>query len=152
MSSFKCEICKSTYPSLNRLRKHMSKCFSTVENVPVLAKSAKSFRKSLLFDELSQDNLFDINENQLDIGFSSKASRKILFKDINFSNPVQNINLKSNIANLLNDNNLSENLANMYFELEDNTYLKNFEVDSNTNILDEFENTSQNIVNYLMIF
>ncbi|KAF0551540.1 zn-finger domain-containing protein [Gigaspora margarita] len=63
--------------------------------------------------------------------------------DINFSNPVQNINLESNIANLSNDDNLSENLADMSFELKDNTYLKNLEVDPNTNILDEFENTSQ---------
>ncbi|KAF0554775.1 hypothetical protein F8M41_018682 [Gigaspora margarita] len=31
----------------------------------------------------------------------------------------------------------------MSFELEDNTYSKNLEVDPNTNILDEFENTSQ---------
>ncbi|KAF0541170.1 zn-finger domain-containing protein [Gigaspora margarita] len=31
----------------------------------------------------------------------------------------------------------------MSFELEDNTYSKNLEVDSNTNVLDEFENTSQ---------
>ncbi|KAF0448070.1 zn-finger domain-containing protein [Gigaspora margarita] len=31
----------------------------------------------------------------------------------------------------------------MLFELEGNTYLKNLEVDPNTNILDEFENTSQ---------
>src|SRR5260364_38243 len=56
---------------------------------------------------------------------------------------VQNINLESNIANLSNDDNLSENLADMFFELEDNTYSKNLEVDPNTNILDEFENTSQ---------
>src|SRR5260364_192498 len=56
---------------------------------------------------------------------------------------VQNINLESNIANLSNDDNLSENLEDMFFELEDNTYSKNFEVDPNINILDEFENTSQ---------
>ncbi|KAF0461417.1 zn-finger domain-containing protein [Gigaspora margarita] len=87
--------------------------------------------------------IFDINKNQLDIGYSSKTSKKILFKDINFSNPVQNINLESNIVNLSNDDNLSENLANMPFELEDNTYSKNLEVNSNTNILNEFENTSQ---------
>ncbi|KAF0332878.1 hypothetical protein F8M41_018932, partial [Gigaspora margarita] len=31
----------------------------------------------------------------------------------------------------------------MFFELEDNTYSKNLEVDPNTNILDEFENTLQ---------
>ncbi|KAF0458330.1 hypothetical protein F8M41_001031 [Gigaspora margarita] len=31
----------------------------------------------------------------------------------------------------------------MSFELEDNTYSKNLKVDPNTNILDEFENTSQ---------
>ncbi|RIB16630.1 hypothetical protein C2G38_2189393 [Gigaspora rosea] len=96
--------------------------------------------ESLLFDELPQD---DINKDQLDIGYSSKTSKKILFKDINFSNPVQNINLENNIVNLFNNNNLSENLADMFFELENNTYSKNFEVDSNTNILDEFENTSQ---------
>src|SRR5260363_361557 len=120
----------------------MTKCLKTVEDVLVFAKSSKSFRKSSLFDELSQD---DINEDQLDIGYSSssKTSKKISFKDINFSNSVQNINLESNIANLSNDNNLSENLADMLFELEGNTYLKNLEVDPNTNILDEFENTSQ---------
>src|SRR5260364_475970 len=56
---------------------------------------------------------------------------------------VQNINLESNIANLSNDDNLSENLADMFFELEDNTYSKNLEVDPNTNILNKFENTSQ---------
>src|SRR5260364_212971 len=56
---------------------------------------------------------------------------------------VQNINLESNIANLSNDDNLSENLEDMFFELEDNTYSKNLEVDPNINILDEFENTSQ---------
>ncbi|KAF0554713.1 hypothetical protein F8M41_018855 [Gigaspora margarita] len=86
---------------------------------------------------------FDINEDQLDIGYSSKTSKKILFKDINFSNPVQNINLESNIANLSNDDDLSENLADMSFELEDNTYSKNLEVDPNTNVLDEFENISK---------
>ncbi|KAF0546610.1 zn-finger domain-containing protein [Gigaspora margarita] len=86
---------------------------------------------------------FDINEDQLDIGYSSKTSKKILFKDINFSNPVQNINLESNIANLSNNNDLSENLADISFELENNTYSKNLEVDSNTNILDKFKNTSQ---------
>ncbi|KAF0544489.1 hypothetical protein F8M41_002818 [Gigaspora margarita] len=86
---------------------------------------------------------FDINEDQLDIEYSSKTSKKILFKDNSFSNPVQNINLESNIANLSNDNDLSENLANMSFKLEDNTYSKNLEVDSNSNVLDEFENTSQ---------
>ncbi|KAF0449862.1 zn-finger domain-containing protein [Gigaspora margarita] len=112
------------------------------EHVPVFAKSSESFRKSSLFDELPQD---DINEDQLDIGYSSssKTSKRILFKDINFSNPVQNINLESNIANLSNDDNLSKNLADMSFELEDDTYSKNLEVDPNTNILDEFENTSQ---------
>ncbi|KAF0385370.1 hypothetical protein F8M41_011486 [Gigaspora margarita] len=91
----------------------------------------------------SLDDLFDINEDQLDIGYSSKTSKKILFKDINFSNPVQNINLESNIANLSNNDNLSKNLANMSFELEDDTYSKTLEVDPNTNILDEFENTLQ---------
>ncbi|KAF0496003.1 hypothetical protein F8M41_021087 [Gigaspora margarita] len=121
----------------------MSKCLSTAEDVSVFGKSAKSFRKSSLFDELPQDDHFDINENQLNIGYSSKTSKKILFKDINFSNPVQNINLESNIANLSNDDDLSENLANMSFELEDNTYSKNLEVDPNTNVLDEFENISQ---------
>ena len=96
----------------------------------------------------------DINEDQLDIGYSSssKTSKTISFKDINFSNPVQNINLDSNIANLSNNDNLSENLADMSFELEDNTYSKNFEVDPNTNILDEFENIHKIIMNYLMIF
>ncbi|KAF0436886.1 zn-finger domain-containing protein [Gigaspora margarita] len=86
---------------------------------------------------------FDINEDQLDIGYFSKTSKKISFKDINFNNPVQNINLESNIANLSNDDNLFENLADMSFELEDNTYSKNLEVDPNINILDEFENTPQ---------
>ncbi|KAF0525182.1 zn-finger domain-containing protein [Gigaspora margarita] len=121
----------------------MSKCLGAVKYVPVIAKSSKSFCKSSLFDELLQDDLYDINENQLDIGYSSKTSKKILFKDINFSNPVQNINLESNIANLSNDDNLSKNLADMFFELENNTYSKNLEVNPNTNILDEFENTSQ---------
>ncbi|KAF0500645.1 zn-finger domain-containing protein [Gigaspora margarita] len=121
----------------------MSKCLSAVEDVPVIVKSAESFCKSPLFDKLSQDDLFDINEDQLDIGYSSKTSKKILFKDISFSNPVQNINLESNIANLSNNNNLSENLANVSFELENNKYSKNLEVDPNTNIFDEFKNTSQ---------
>ncbi|KAF0419880.1 zn-finger domain-containing protein [Gigaspora margarita] len=31
----------------------------------------------------------------------------------------------------------------MFFELEDNIYSKNLEVDPNTNIFDKFENTSQ---------
>ncbi|KAF0453084.1 zn-finger domain-containing protein [Gigaspora margarita] len=118
-------------------------CLSTAEDVPVFGKSAESFHKSSLFDELPQDNHFDINEDQLDIGYSSKTSKKILFKDINFSNPVKNINLESNIANLSNDDNLSKNLADMFFELEDNTYSKNLEVDSNTKVLDKFENISQ---------
>ena len=118
----------------------MFKCLSTVEDVPVFVKSSKSFRKSSIFNELPQDN---INEDQLDIGYFSKTSKKISFKDINFSNPVQNINLENNIVNLSNNNNLSENLADMSFELENNTYSKNFEVDPNTNILDEFENTLQ---------
>ncbi|KAF0461086.1 zn-finger domain-containing protein [Gigaspora margarita] len=121
----------------------MSKCLSTAEDVPVFGKSAESFRKSSLFDELPQDDHFDINEDQLDIGYSSKTSKKISFKDINFSNPVQNINLESNIANLSNNDDLSKNLANISFELEDNTYSKNLEVDPNTNVLDEFENISQ---------
>ncbi|KAF0440738.1 zn-finger domain-containing protein [Gigaspora margarita] len=59
------------------------------------------------------------------------------------NNPAQNINLESNIANLSNDDDLSENLADMSFELEDNTYSKNLEVDPNTNVLDEFKNISQ---------
>ncbi|KAF0482697.1 hypothetical protein F8M41_023400 [Gigaspora margarita] len=63
--------------------------------------------------------------------------------NINISNPVQNINLESNIANLSNDDNLPENLTNISFELEDNTYSKNLEVDPNTNIFDKFENTLQ---------
>src|SRR6185437_10750481 len=140
MSSFICFICERTFSSPNGLSKHMFKCLNTFEDVPVFAKSAESFRKSSLLDELPQD---DINKDQLDIGYSSssKTSKKILFKDIIFSNPVQNINLESNIANLSNNDNLSENLANMSFELEDNTYSKNFEV--NPNILDEFENTLQ---------
>ncbi|KAF0427520.1 zn-finger domain-containing protein [Gigaspora margarita] len=121
----------------------MSKCFNTVKAVQVIAKSSKSFRKSSFFDESPQDDLFDIHKNQLDIGYSSKTSKKILFKDINFSNSVQNINLESNIVNLSNNNNLSKNLADMSFELEDNTYSKNLEVDPNTNILDKFENTLQ---------
>ncbi|KAF0369724.1 hypothetical protein F8M41_013434 [Gigaspora margarita] len=98
----------------------MSKYLSTAKDVPVFGKSAKSFCKSSLFDELLQDNHFDINENQLDIGYFSKTSKKISFKDINFSNPVQNINLEKN-----------------------NTYSKNLEINSNTNILNELENTSQ---------
>ena len=75
----------------------MSKCLNTVEDVPVFAKSAESFHKSSLLDELPQD---DINKDQLDIGYSSssKTSKKISFKDINFINPVQNINLESNIV------------------------------------------------------
>ncbi|KAF0541213.1 zn-finger domain-containing protein [Gigaspora margarita] len=100
----------------------MSKCLSTAEDVPVLAKVLRVFTN---------------------IGYSSKTSKKISFKDINFSNSVQNINLESNIANLSNDDDLSENLADMSFELEDNTYSKNLEVDPNTNVLDEFENISQ---------
>ncbi|KAF0524787.1 zn-finger domain-containing protein [Gigaspora margarita] len=142
-SIFQYEICNRTYPSRNLLSKHMSKCLSTAEDVPVFGKSAESFHKSLLFDELPQDDYFDINEDQLDIGYSSKTSKKISFKDINFSNPVQNINLESNIANLSNDDDLSKNLADMSFELEDNIYSKNLEVDPNTNVLDEFENISQ---------
>ncbi|KAF0467854.1 hypothetical protein F8M41_025898 [Gigaspora margarita] len=90
MSSFKCYTCDLTYPSRNSLSKHMSKCLDAVEDVPVIAKSAKSFRKSSLFDELPQNDIFDINEDQLDIGYSSKTSKKLLFKDINFSNSVQN--------------------------------------------------------------
>src|SRR5260364_142555 len=116
----------------------MSKCLSTADDVLVFGKSAESFRKSSLFDELPQDNHFDINEYQLDIGYSSKTSKKISFKNINFSNPMQNINLESNIANLSNDNDLSENLADMSLELENNTYSKNLEVDPNTNVLDKF--------------
>ncbi|KAF0506727.1 zn-finger domain-containing protein [Gigaspora margarita] len=143
MSSFKCYTCDLTYPSRNSLSKYMSKCLGAIEDVPVIAKSAESFHKSSLFDKLLQDDLFDINEDQLNIGYSSKISKKLLFKDINFSNLVQNINLESNIVNLSNDDNLSENLANMSFELKDNTYSKNLKVDPNTNILDEFENTSQ---------
>ncbi|KAF0538402.1 zn-finger domain-containing protein [Gigaspora margarita] len=121
----------------------MSKCLSTAKDVPVFGKSAESFHKSSLFDELPHDDHFDINEDQLDIGYSSKTSKKISFKDINFSNPVQNINLESNIVNLSNDDDLSENLADMSFELEDNTYSKNLEVDPNTNVLNEFKNISQ---------
>ncbi|KAF0558048.1 zn-finger domain-containing protein [Gigaspora margarita] len=94
----------------------MSKYFSTAEDVPVFGKNN---------------------------GYSSKTSKKILFKNINFSNPVQNINLESNIANLSNDNDLSKNLQDMSFELEDNTYSKNLEVNPNTNVLDEFENILQ---------
>ncbi|KAF0411833.1 hypothetical protein F8M41_008176 [Gigaspora margarita] len=121
----------------------MSKCLGTAKDVLVFGKSAESFRKSSLFNELPQDDHFDINEDQLDIGYSSKTSKKISFKNINFSNLVQNINLESNIANLSNANDLPENLADMSFELEDNTYSKNLEVDPNTNVLDEFENISQ---------
>ncbi|KAF0339291.1 zn-finger domain-containing protein, partial [Gigaspora margarita] len=142
-SIFRCDICDRTYPSRNSLSKHMFKCLSTTKDVPVFGKSAESFRKSSLFDELPQDDHFDINEDQLDIGYSFKTSKKNSFKDINFSNPVQNINFESNIANLSNDDDLSENLADMSFELEDNTYSKNLEVDPNTNVLDEFENISQ---------
>src|SRR5260363_167658 len=114
----------------------MSKCLNIAKDVSVFGKSAESFRKSLISDELPQDDHFNINEDQLDIGYSSKTSKKISFKDINFSNPVQNINLESNIVNLSNNDDLSENLADMSFELENNTY-------SNTNVLDEFENISQ---------
>ncbi|KAF0440743.1 hypothetical protein F8M41_004034 [Gigaspora margarita] len=88
-SIFRCDICDRTYPSQNSLSKHMSKCLSTAEDVPVFGKSAESFRKSSLFDKLPQDDHFDINEDQLDIGYSSKTSKKISFKDINFSNPMQ---------------------------------------------------------------
>ncbi|KAF0358364.1 hypothetical protein F8M41_014446 [Gigaspora margarita] len=105
MSSFKCYTCDLTYPSQNSLSKHMSKCLGAIEDVLVIAKSAKSFCKSSLFDKLPQNDLFDINKDQLDIEYSSKTSKKLLFKDINFSNPVQNINLESNIANLSNNNN-----------------------------------------------
>ncbi|KAF0458251.1 hypothetical protein F8M41_001051 [Gigaspora margarita] len=143
MSSYQCYICGHTYLSRNSLSKYMSKCLSTVEDFPVIAKSAKSFHKSSLFDELLQDNHFVINEDQLDIGYSSKTSKKVLFKDINFNNLVQNINLESNIANLSNDDNLFENLADISLELEDNTYSKNLEINPNTNIFDEFENTLQ---------
>ncbi|KAF0555049.1 hypothetical protein F8M41_018093 [Gigaspora margarita] len=59
------------------------------------------------------------------------------------NNSVQNINLESNIANLSNNDNLFENLADMSFELEDNTYSKNLEIGPDTNIFDEFENTLQ---------
>jgi hypothetical protein len=149
MSSFKCCICNRTFTSRNGLSKHISNCSSTAEDDPVFVKSAKSFRKSSHFDELPQEDLFDINKDKLDIGFSFK---RISFKDINFSNPVHNIktinniNLESNIAspsNLSNDDNLSENLADMSFELEDNTYSNNFEIYPNTDILDEYKNTLQ---------
>ncbi|KAF0468033.1 zn-finger domain-containing protein [Gigaspora margarita] len=143
MSSFKCYTCNLIFSSRNSLSKHMFKCLGAIKDVLVIAKSAKSFCKSSFFDELPQDDLFDINEDQLDIGYSSKTFKKLSFKDINFSNPVQTINLKSNIVNLSNDDNLSENLADIFFELEDNTYSKNLEVNPNTNILDEFKNTSQ---------
>ncbi|KAF0476693.1 hypothetical protein F8M41_024371 [Gigaspora margarita] len=126
--------------AVHNLGLQISKC---LEDVLVIAKSAKSFCKPSLFNELPQDNHFDINKDQLDIGYSSKTSKKILFKDINFSNSVQNINLESNIANLFNNNNLSKNLADMSFELEDNTYSKNLKIKPNTNILDEFKNTLQ---------
>ena len=76
MSSFKCSFCLRTFPSRNGLSKHMSKCLNIVKDVPVFAKSAESFCKSSLFNKLPQDN---INENQLDIGYSSKTSKKILF-------------------------------------------------------------------------
>ncbi|KAF0337548.1 hypothetical protein F8M41_016502 [Gigaspora margarita] len=107
----------------------MSKYLSTAKDVPVFGKSAESFCKSSLFDKLPQDDHFDINENQLDFGYSSKISKKILFKDINFSNSVQNINLENYIVNLSNNNDLFENLADMFFELEDNTYSKNLNAD-----------------------
>jgi hypothetical protein len=117
----------------------MSKCLTTAEDDSVFSTSTVSFRKSSHFDELSQDDLFDINEDKLDIRSSSK---KISFKNINFSDPVHNIKTIMVPSNLSNDDNLSENLADMSFELEDNTY-SNFEVDPNADILDEFENTSQ---------
>ncbi|KAF0489511.1 zn-finger domain-containing protein [Gigaspora margarita] len=50
---------------------------------------------------------------------------------------------KSNIVNLSNDDDLSKNLADISFELEDNTYSKKLEINPNTNVLDEYENTSQ---------
>ncbi|KAF0427341.1 hypothetical protein F8M41_006057 [Gigaspora margarita] len=81
-SLFRCEICDHIYPSQNSLSKHMSKCLSTAEDVLVFGKSAESFCKSLLFDKLPQDDHFDINEDQSDIGYSSKTSKKISFKDI----------------------------------------------------------------------
>ncbi|KAF0385014.1 hypothetical protein F8M41_011507 [Gigaspora margarita] len=63
-SLFQCDdICDRTYPSQNSLSKHMSKCLSTAEDVLVFGKSAESFRKSLRFDELPQDDHFDINED-----------------------------------------------------------------------------------------
>ena len=151
MSSFIYSICERTFSSPNGLSKHMSKCLNTVEDVPVFAKSAKSFRKSSLLDELPQD---DINKDQLDIGYSSssKTSKKISFKDINFSNPVQNINLESNIANLSNDDNLSENLADMSFELEDNTYSKILKSILILIFLMNLRILCKIIINYLMIF
>ena len=54
----------------NELSKHMSKCLNTVEDVPIFAKSDESFHKSLLLDELPQD---DINEDQLNIRYSSSS-------------------------------------------------------------------------------
>ncbi|KAF0555353.1 hypothetical protein F8M41_017444 [Gigaspora margarita] len=79
MSSFKCYTCDLTFLSRNSLGKHMSKCLGAVEDVPVIAKRAESFRKSSLFDKLPQDYLFDINEDQLDIGYSSKISANYIY-------------------------------------------------------------------------
>ncbi|KAF0462443.1 hypothetical protein F8M41_000300 [Gigaspora margarita] len=68
MSNFQYYTCSCIYPSRNSVCKYMFKCLSTIKDVSVIAKSAKSFRKSSLFDESPQDDLFDINEDQLDIG------------------------------------------------------------------------------------
>ncbi|KAF0458331.1 hypothetical protein F8M41_001032 [Gigaspora margarita] len=80
MSSFKCYTCNLTYPSRNSLSKHISKCLGAVKDVLVIAKSAKSFHKSSLFDELPQDDLFDINKDQLDIGYSPKPLKNFHLK------------------------------------------------------------------------
>ncbi|KAF0383106.1 hypothetical protein F8M41_011803 [Gigaspora margarita] len=80
MSSFKCYTCDLTFLSRNSLGKHMSKCLDAVKDVPVIAKRAESFRKSSLFDELPQDYLYILNEDQLDIGYSSKTSKKFYLK------------------------------------------------------------------------
>ena len=59
----------------------MSLCLSTVKDVLVFVKSAESFCKFSPFDEMPQDN---INEDQLDIGYSSssKTSKKKFYLKI----------------------------------------------------------------------
>ncbi|KAF0546056.1 hypothetical protein F8M41_001730 [Gigaspora margarita] len=143
MSSYQYYISSHTYPSRNSLSKHMSKCLSTVKNVLVIAKCAESFHKFSLFNKLPQDNHFDINEDQLDIGYSSKTSKKILFKDINFNNPVQNINLEIDPnTNILDE---FKNTLQGYRELFDDMlvsadYFEDMLSDDENQEYDEFSN------------